>query len=172
VAGGVVSECTGTNGSVDNASGIAKESLIAGGRVKVALCIAKESERSVGRVLKTRRSTQKRPGASGRIIVCGVEKKCSSASRSVEAACRVAPERKKTNSCIKAAARKAKKRILPLCRVASGIATIRGRTHRLHFWQKSKTDERQCDENSRSRCFESNQVNHWDSFLFPVALIL
>jgi hypothetical protein len=75
-------------------------------------------------------------------LVCGVEHKRSSANTGIEAAGGKALERKPTNSCVEPAGCEAKKRGLPLCRVASGIASVRRWTDRLHCRQQAEANQR------------------------------
>jgi hypothetical protein len=117
------------------------------GRVEEATCIANERERSIGRIELAGGVAEKRPGASGRVLILGIigasgiGTENSSAKRGIEAADGVTPERKVTNGGIVTANGETQKCVLPFCRVASGIASIRRRTNCLRSVRECKTDK-------------------------------
>ena len=76
------------------------------------------------------------PYASGCILIANIGKQGASAHGRVEAARRIASERKETNCRVVTAGGKAKQRVLSFCRVASGITAVRRWNHRPRLWQK------------------------------------
>ena len=102
--------------------------------------VAEEGKCSIGRVAGTISVTQKRPSASGRILVCGAGKERPSADTGIEVTACKAQERKQTHCCIVRACGAAKKRWSSFCSVATRIAAIRRRTHRESFWGKPKRE--------------------------------
>jgi hypothetical protein len=92
-----------TQRNVGVAAGVPKECVSSGGYVQAAGGVAKECERSAGSVLPTGIVMDKRIYSSGRIVVCGVEVKRSSANGRVEAAGGVAPERHESDRCVEIA---------------------------------------------------------------------
>ena len=100
---------------------------------------------SSGRVVRAGGVEQKRCSTGGRIVVSGVEVKRSSAKSSIETAGGVGKERKVTNRGIVAASGGTSKCVLPFCRIASGIATIRWRADSLGVLDQRETQECKCD---------------------------
>jgi len=54
---------------------------------------------------------------------------------------------------------KTQKRLVPFCRVASGIAAIRRRTDRLRFWQKPKEEKIDYNEDGLNCSFHMRGVS-------------
>ena len=79
-------------------------------------------------------------------LVCGVDKERASANARVEAVGGVAPERKEPDRRIEAAGGETQKRRLPFSSVASRIAAVWCRTHRLQCGRKRKTGKPERDE--------------------------
>src|SRR5262249_11652917 len=90
---------------------------------------------------------QKCPSASSSIFVRVCEKKGCSADRCVEVARRERVPRNETDSRIEGASCQAKQGVLPFCRIASGIASIRRRDNCLRQGQKPSAGKHKCDEN-------------------------
>ena len=76
-------------------------------------------------------------------------KECPSAGSRVETADGVAPERQETNRRIETARAEIQKGVLPLCRVAAGIASVRRRDNRLRFWRKRKAGNHKSNRSER-----------------------
>jgi hypothetical protein len=125
--------------------GVAIKRLKTIGRVVAPAGVAKKRKRSVGGAAETGGVAIKRVGAGSCIFACDIGKECSSADGCVKPAYCVALERKQTNRRIVCAAGETQKGVLPFCRVASGIASVRWRTDGLRVLGERKADERKCD---------------------------
>ena len=114
-------------------------------RVVAAGTVIDKRAHSSGRVVCAGGVKQKRCSTGGRIVVSGVEVKRSSANSSIETAGGVGKEREVTNRGIIAASGGASKCVLPFCRIASGIASVRWWADGLRVLDQRKTQECKCD---------------------------
>ncbi len=123
---GVAKKRTNTVGRVVATDRVAKERLITVGGVGGAFCIAEERECPIGCVKQASRVAQKRRRAGRRIFVCGVGEERSGPGCRVELAFCVASEgQNNPTAVLNPAGRETQKGGLPLCRVASRVASIR-----------------------------------------------
>ena len=79
---------------------------------------------------------EKRCSTSGGVSICGIKQKRSSTNTGVQVAGADGCKRKPINCCVECAADEAKKSLLALCSVATGIIAIRRRTDGLNFCQR------------------------------------
>src|SRR5207247_8700017 len=106
-------QCELAVGRVELAFSVAVHVERSGGRVSLAAIVKNKCAYTICRVVGAGGVEQKGCHANGRIIVCGVKVKRSSAYSGIEAATGSAKERIPTNSCICSATRKALKRFAP-----------------------------------------------------------
>jgi hypothetical protein len=110
------------------------------GGVSDAVKVAIKGERPIGRVFPAINVGKKGSGASGRIFFCEVKKQATGANGCVvPPGVMAAATSNQLPYCM--CRLKAEERVLSLCCIATGIATIRRRTKRLNFWQKPKANE-------------------------------
>src|SRR5215467_13572717 len=99
---------------------------------------------------------EKRRPTNCRISVCGHRaKERRGTYRRIELAVPVALKRKPPNRRVVNASRKAQQGVLPLCRVVSGIASVRWRNNRLRALHRGKADNQDCDQKLWHGCFHS-----------------
>ena len=97
--------------------------------------------------------------ANGRIVVCDVKVKRSSADGGVDAASGHAKQRIITNCRVRSARGETLKGVVSRSSGEVGIAPRGWRVDRLRFRQKPEAEKRECDEKWWS-CFELNQWIH------------
>src|SRR5207245_373637 len=158
---------------VANAVGVVRERTLTNGSVEAAVDVVKERINTVSCVAVAVGVANERANnhMRGRVGVAG----CG------------ARERFSTDGRVAAVSGEAEKRIVTLCRVEVGIASVRCRANRSHCRRKAKANEHEWDEKEgepqrrapnricyRWNChFELDGWIHVDlSFFFPAALIL
>ena len=142
---GVILERRKTAGRVEVAAGIAQQRIRSKSRVRVS---GVRRQRAIPEGTVSRAAVAEKGKCSkGAILICVVAKERPRSEPCVEAARRVASQRKETTCGVVAARGKAEENILPFRRVACGIAAIRRRNDRSRSWRKWEAGKQKRDEN-------------------------